>query len=247
VIPFRADCIRVGYPGGPLIVEDVSVSLAAGRILVVLGPNGAGKSTLAKAMIGLLPLRGGRIFVGDADVTGQGPHKLVRRGVAYLPQLRNVFDSMSVIENLEMGGYTLRRGLRDRVEEVLSLFPDLAIDRQKRAGALSGGQQRMLALARVLMTNPVAAILDEPTAGLSPVYAEMVWEHLVKIRDLGVGMMVVEQNAAIAMAHADDVVLMSQGQVAASGVASEMRSSDEVVRILVGYGLVAWMSGEKRR
>lgn len=227
------ESVSVGYDG-PLVLDKVSVAVDPGMIMVVLGPNGAGKSTLAKAIFGLLALRGGRIMLKGKDISALPAYKRVTGGLAYLPQLANVFDQMSVIENLQMGGYTLRGSLDERVSGVLDLFPDLARDRHKRSGALSGGQQRMLALARMLMTDPVVGILDEPTAGLSPLYAERVWEHIVRIRELGVGLLVVEQNAAIAMNYADQVSVLAQGRNVLSGPASELRQHDEIARILVG-------------
>ena len=229
-----AEAVTVGYDGPP-ILDRVSIEIQEAMTTVVLGPNGAGKSTLAKAMVGLLRPTGGRVLLRDQDITGLGPHKLVRRGVAYLPQLMNVFGDMSVIENLEMGGYTLRRGaVGGRAKSVLELFPDLAADHGKKARALSGGQQKMLALARVLMTDPVVAILDEPTAGLSPLYADRVWEQIDTVRAAGVALMVVEQNAVMAMEHADMVCVLGQGRNVTSGPAAELRDREEVARILVG-------------
>jgi branched-chain amino acid transport system ATP-binding protein len=225
--------ITAGYDGPP-VLDDVAVTAEQGKTTVILGPNGAGKSTLAKAILGLLRIRSGRVHLAGADVTGLGPHKLVRRGLGYLPQLANVFDDMSVLENLEMGGYTLKGDLAGRLTQVLELFPDLGVDRRKKASALSGGQQRMLALARLLMTEPLVAILDEPTAGLSPLYAERVWGQIDRVRGTGVGLLVVEQNASLAMEHADSVCLLAQGRNVLSGKADELREREEVARILVG-------------
>jgi branched-chain amino acid transport system ATP-binding protein len=233
MLELRAEGITAGYDGPP-VLDNVSVSAEAGKIAVILGPNGAGKSTLAKAILGLLPLKAGRIDLRGRDVTGMGAYKLVRLGLAYLPQLMNIFDQMSVIENLEMGGYTTKKQVHERVSGVLELFPDLVDVRRKRAGALSGGQQRMLALARMLMTEPTAAILDEPTAGLSPLYAERVWEHIRAIAERGVGLLVVEQNASMAMDHADSVYVLAQGRNVISGSADEVRHRPEVASILVG-------------
>jgi branched-chain amino acid transport system ATP-binding protein len=229
----RATGITAGYDGPP-VLDDVAVSAEQGQTTVILGPNGAGKSTLAKAILGLLRIRSGHVYLADNEVTGQAPHKLVRRGVGYLPQLANVFDDMSVQENLEMGGYTRKGDLRKRIAQVLELFPDLGVDKHKKASAMSGGQQRMLALARLLMTEPVAAILDEPTAGLSPLYAERVWGQIDRIRGTGVALLVVEQNASLAMEHADLVCLLAQGRNVLSGSASELREHADVARILVG-------------
>jgi branched-chain amino acid transport system ATP-binding protein len=229
----RAESITAGYDGPP-VLDNVEVTAEEGKTTVILGPNGAGKSTLAKAIIGLLRVSSGHVHLAGQEVTGLGPHLLVRRGLGYLPQLGNVFDEMSVAENLEMGGYTLKGKIRERITRVLGLFPDLAADRRKKANALSGGQQRMLALARLLMTDPVVAILDEPTAGLSPLYAGRVWEQMDRIRDSGVALLVVEQNASLAMDHADSVCLLAQGRNVLSGDAAEMRERAEVARILVG-------------
>jgi len=233
VTVLRAEGISAGYDGPP-VLDDVAVAAEPGQTTVILGPNGAGKSTLAKAIAGLLRIRAGRVLLAGADVTGLAPHKLVRRGLGYLPQLASVFDHMSVLENLEMGGYTLKGGLHRRIAQVLELFPDLGTDNGKKAGALSGGQQRMLALARLLMTEPVAAVLDEPTAGLSPLYAGRVWDQIDRVRETGVGLLVVEQNATLAMEHADSVCLLAQGRNVLSGKAEELRERAEVARILVG-------------
>lgn len=229
----RAVGITAGYDGPP-VLDDVAVTAEQGKTTVILGPNGAGKSTLAKAILGLLRIRAGHVYLTDKEVTGVAPHKLVRRGLGYLPQLANIFDDMSVQENLEMGGYTRKGDLRARIAQVLELFPDLGVDKHKKASAMSGGQQRMLALARLLMTEPQAAILDEPTAGLSPLYAERVWDQIDRIRGTGVALLVVEQNASLAMEHADSVCLLAQGRNVLSGAASELREHADVARILVG-------------
>jgi branched-chain amino acid transport system ATP-binding protein len=225
--------ITAGYDGPP-ILDGVAVSVRSGEIAVILGPNGAGKSTLAKAMMGLLKVTSGHVRFNDSEVTGLGPHKLIRKGIAYLSQLGGIFDAMSVVENLEMGGYILKSGVRERITELLDMFPDLAVDRHKRAGTLSGGQQRMLAMARMLMTQPRIAVLDEPTAGLSPLYAERVWEQIARVRALGVGMLVVEQNAQMAFERADTVFLLAQGRNVLDGTPADLAETAEVTRILVG-------------
>lgn len=229
-----AEDITAGYDGPP-VLDRASVSAEAGRITVVLGPNGAGKSTLAKAIVGQVTIKSGHVRLFGKEVTGLGAHHLVRHGLGYLPQLMSVFDELSVAENFEMGGYVLKNHeVQKRMQALLDLFPDLAKDRRKKAGALSGGQQRMLAFARVLMTNPAVMILDEPTAGLSPLYSDRVWDQIVRIRDLGVGLLVVEQNAEMAMDRADTVFLLAAGRNALSGPAAEVRHKEEVTRILVG-------------
>lgn len=230
----RVVSVTAGYGSGPPILDNVSVTADPGKIAVVLGPNGAGKSTLAKAIVGRLPIRSGHVYLDDKELTGLRTYELVRSGVAYLPQVKNVFDQMTVQENLEMGGFTRRSALHDRIEQLFTMFPDLVVDKTKKAGALSGGQQRMLALARLLMTDPAVAILDEPTAGLSPRYADLVWERLTQIRELGVGLLVIEQNAHTAMERADVVFLMALGRNVLSGETSQVRTSEEITRILVG-------------
>jgi ABC-type branched-subunit amino acid transport system ATPase component len=232
-IVLRAEAIVAGYDGPP-VLDGVSVSAKTGKIAVVLGPNGAGKSTLAKAIVGLVRAKSGHVYLRDRDVTGQGPHLLVRQGVAYLPQLLNFFDRLSVIENLEMGGYTVKGSLRKRIADLMEIFPDLQKDKHKRSGTLSGGQQRMLALARMLMTDPTVAILDEPSAGLSPLYAERVWSQIARIAEFGVALLVIEQNATMAMDRADNVFLLAQGRNVIQGPAGEIRHRAEVARILVG-------------
>jgi branched-chain amino acid transport system ATP-binding protein len=225
--------ITAGYDGPP-ILDRVSVAVKAGEMTAVLGPNGAGKSTLAKAIIGQIRVTTGSVHLRGEEVTGMRAHKLVRRGFAYMPQLMSIFDEMSVVENLEMGGYTIGRAVRQQVAKVLDLFPDLAEDPRKRAGALSGGQQRMLALARALMTDPSVVLLDEPTAGLSPLYAERVWRQMLAIRALGVGLLVIEQNAEAALEHADTVYLLAAGRNVLSGNVEDVRAHEDVAAILVG-------------
>lgn len=230
----KAEAITVGYGAGPAIVRDASVSVSSGTISVLLGPNGAGKSTLMKALVGLLDVRSGKVFLDGQDVTGMRPFELVRNGVGYLPQLLNVFDELTVHENLEMGAFTYRGDFHARVREVCELFPDLPDIFRKRAGKLSGGQQRMVAMARALMVAPQMLTFDEPTAGLSPVYQERVWEQIRTIRDSGVGLLIVEQNATLALKYADNVYILAEGTNALSGPADELRDSDEVAELLVG-------------
>src|SRR5487761_874865 len=150
----RAEGITAGYDGPP-VLDNVEATAEPGKTTVILGPNGAGKSTLAKAIMGLLRIRRGHVYLADSEVTGLMPHKLVRRGLGYLPQLANVFDDMSVLENLEMGGYTLKRDLRQRIAQVRELFPDPDANKQKRPSARSGGEPGIPALSRLLMTEPL--------------------------------------------------------------------------------------------
>jgi ABC-type branched-subunit amino acid transport system ATPase component len=221
-----------GYGGAP-VLRGVSLRVSSGRVTAVLGPNGAGKSTLAKAVVGLLEVSKGHVLLDGRDITGVPPYELVRLGVGYMPQLMSIFGDLTVLENLEMGAYTYAGELNARVREVLDLFPDLRENPKKRASQLSGGQQRMLALARTLMVDPRVIVLDEPTAGLAPMYTAQVWRQVVQIRDRGVGMMVVEQNVRAAVSHADDAVLLTNGKVAMEGTAAEVGKSAELGALLV--------------
>jgi branched-chain amino acid transport system ATP-binding protein len=229
----RADKLTGGYDGPP-IIHGITLEAHPGQITIILGPNGAGKSTCAKAMVGLLPSISGRVSIGGEDVTRLKPYQLIHRGVGYLPQLANVFDAMSVLENLQMGGYTLKSGLGARISEVLELFPDLHGVLDRKAGELSGGQQRMVAMARAMMTHPEAMILDEPTAGLSPLYTNKVWDRISQIKTTGVTLLVIEQNARTALEHADVALVITDGTVTQSGAAAELLESDSVKAALAG-------------
>jgi branched-chain amino acid transport system ATP-binding protein len=229
----RAENLTGGYDGPP-IIHGITLEAQPGQITIILGPNGAGKSTCAKAMVGLLPSISGRVSIGGEDVTRLKPYQLIHRGVGYLPQLANVFDVMSVLENLQMGGYTVKSGLSARISEVLELFPDLHNVLDRKAGELSGGQQRMVAMARAMMTQPEAMILDEPTAGLSPLYTNKVWDRISQIKTTGVTLLVIEQNARTALEHADVALVITDGTVTQSGAAAELMESESVKAALAG-------------
>jgi len=207
----RADGITAGY--GPVpIVQDVSLRAAAGQVVAILGPNGAGKSTLLKAIFGYLKPRAGRVFLRDADVTGLAPEDLVSRGIGYVPQTGNIFASLTVHENLEMGAYLRRTDLRERLDAVLGMFPDLRKALERRADALSGGQRSMLAMGRGLMLDPAVLLLDEPTAGLAPEYTGEVWRQIKRVASSGAAIVVVEQNATAALRAADWAYVLVAGR-----------------------------------
>lgn len=222
-----------GYTGPP-IVQEVSVWAESGQVSVVLGANGAGKSTLAKTVVGLISPSAGRVDLDGKDITGSPPHRLVRMGVGYLPQLLNVFDELTIIENLEMGAYISHGDVRHRIDEVFGSFPDLATSPKRRAGQLSGGQQRMLALARTLMADPKLLVLDEPTSGLSPAYADRVWEQILGMRAQGIGFLVVEQGVRAALSHADHAFVLSNGRLIIDGPAADVGSEEELAALFVG-------------
>jgi len=229
----RAVGVSGGYDGPP-IIHDISLEARPGEITIILGPNGAGKSTLAKAIVGLLPNISGHVMVEDEEVTRLKPYQLVHKGVGYLPQLMNVFDDMTVMDNLQMGGFTLRGSLDERIGEVLELFPDLKDVLSRKARELSGGQQRMVAMARALMTRPEAMVLDEPTAGLSPLYTGKVWDRISEIRTTGMALLVIEQNARTALEHADVALVITDGTVTRTGRASELIEEESVKAALAG-------------
>lgn len=223
-----------GYDSAP-IIRDITLEARPGEITIILGPNGAGKSTCAKAIVGLLPSITGHVYVGGAEVTRLKPYQLIPRGVGYLPQLGNVFDAMTVMENLEMGGFSIKRSALDaRVAEVLDLFPDLKTVLSRKARDLSGGQQRMVAMARAMMTHPDAMILDEPTAGLSPLYTNKVWDRISEIKTTGVTLLVVEQNARTALEHADVALVITNGTITQSGAAAKLMEEESVKAALAG-------------
>lgn len=220
----RAESITAGYGRVP-IIRDISVTVGDGALAAIVGPNGAGKSTFAKALSAVIR-SSGRVFVGDDELTGLPGHLLVRRGLAYVPQNQNVFGSLTVTENLEMGAFTRKSGVRQRIGEVLDVFPDLRKATGKRAGVLSGGQQNMLAMARALMLDPRVIILDEPTAGLSPAYTSVVWDQIKRIIQTGTAALVVEQNVDRALANASYVYVFVAGANHVEGTSADVARLD---------------------
>jgi len=226
--------MTAGY-GGPPVVDNVGCVAHRGAITAIVGPNGAGKSTLLKAIAGVIPPRAGSVRVEGRDVTGLPSEKLVRQGIAYVPQVANVFPQLSVYENLEMGGYIRRHGVRDRIEQLLVLFPDLRTAARRRAETLSGGQRTMLAMARGLMVDPAVLILDEPSAGLSPRFQSTVWERIEEVRRTNVAVLIVEQNTRETLRHAQRAYVLVLGQNRLEGTGEELLHNDEVVRLYVGH------------
>jgi len=225
--------LTAGY-GGPPIIENVSVRAHRGAITAIVGPNGAGKSTLLKAIAGVIRPKVGTVRVEGKDVTGLPSEKLVRRGIAYVPQVANVFPQLSVHENLEMGGYSRRRGLHERADELYQLFPDLKLASRRRAETLSGGQHTMLAMARGLMVDPAVLLLDEPSAGLSPKFQGAVWERIEQVRATDVAVIVVEQNTRETLRHAQWAYVLVLGRNRLDGPGSDLLHNDEVVKLYVG-------------
>src|SRR5579884_153126 len=221
------DRVSVGYGGLP-IVQDVSIQALRARITVLVGLNGAGKSTLLKAIAGVLKPSSGRVLLNGEDITGKAPEVVLRKGVSYVPQVANVFPSLTVRENLEMGGYILRSGLKEKIENLCELFPDLKATLKQPAKNLSGGQRHMVAAARGLMVDPVALLLDEPTAGLAPRFEEAVWERIVIVARTGVALLVVDQNVRRALSHADWGYVLATGRKLTEGPGHKLLESDDV-------------------
>jgi ABC-type branched-subunit amino acid transport system ATPase component len=229
----QAEGISAGYTQVP-IVHDVSIHANAGQIVTILGPNGAGKSTLLKALFGYLTPRSGRVFLRGVDVTGLAPENLVSQGIGYVPQVGNVFPTLTVRENLDMGAYLRRSGVPERIEAVLDMFPDLRKALDRRAGTLSGGQRSMLAMGRGLMLDPAVLLLDEPTAGLAPEFIGEVWRQVKRIAASGTAIVVVEQNATAALQAADWAYVLVAGRNRHDGRAADLLANPDLGRMFLG-------------
>jgi ABC-type branched-subunit amino acid transport system ATPase component len=216
------------------ILHDVSIRVSAGEAVTLIGPNGAGKSTLLKTIFGLLTPMGGRIFYETTDITGMKPPLLVRHGLSYVPQVENVFPSLTVQENLEMGAFVQAASFARRLEEMYAFFPILGSKRQQRVGRLSGGERQMVALARALMLDPRLLLLDEPSAGLSPRLVGMVFEKLAEINQRGVALLIVEQNAREALRLSHRGYVMVSGQVRLEGEGGQLLQNEHVGRLYLG-------------
>jgi branched-chain amino acid transport system ATP-binding protein len=224
-----------GYEPGVPIVRGVSIRAEAGEIVVVLGPNGAGKSTLVKAIAGLVPKSAGKVTLDGSDITSLSAHKMVRNGLAFVPQTENVFTAMSVADNLALAAAVLPKSERSRgVAEMCELFPDLAALRQLGAGRLSGGQRQMLAIARALLVKPKLLALDEPSAGLSPKLVDMVFARLSAIRASGVTILLVEQNARAALAIGNRAYILADGVNRLEAAARELGNDPAIAALYLG-------------
>ena len=227
------DDIYGGY-GGADILNSVSMRVAAGEIVVIVGPNGAGKSTAMKAVFGLVAVRRGHIRFDGSDIANLRPDQIVRHELSYVPQEHNVFPSLSVIENLEMGAYVRRDAYGAQIEHVLNVFPPLREKRHQPAGSLSGGQRQMVAIGRALMLEPRLLLLDEPTAGLSPLFIEIIFERILEINRLGISLLMVEQNAkqALGIAHRGYVLTLGTNRFEDTG--PNLLANPEVAEMFLG-------------
>ncbi|MRH77880.1 ATP-binding cassette domain-containing protein [Spiribacter sp. C176] len=228
-----AQGIYAGY-GEADILQGINLTVGANEIVVIVGPNGAGKSTAMKAVFGLVPIRQGRIeYVGE-DITNQPPERMVARGIAYVPQEANVFPSLSVLENLELGAYAIAGDITPRLEKVYEIFPRLKERRQQQAGVMSGGERQMVAMGRALMIEPRLLMLDEPTAGLSPRLIDETFERIREINALGIGVLMVEQNARQALAIADRGYVLASGRNRHEDTGAGLLADPEVAKMFLG-------------
>ena len=231
----RAEGLTAGYGKVP-ILHDVTLEVRVGEMVSVIGPNGAGKSTAFKTIVGFVHATSGRIIFDKQEITGLRPDQVLPRGLAYVPQGRIVFPQMTVLENLEMGAYIERDGgrVREALERVYTLFPILAERRTQKAGTLSGGEQQMVAIGRALMTRPKLILLDEPSLGLSPKFVSLIFETLVQMKGAGYTLMVVEQNAARALAVADRGYVLELGRNRFEGSGAALLADPDVKRLYLG-------------
>jgi len=234
-LSLRAENVTAGYGGDP-VIRGITVSADPAEIVSLVGPNGSGKSTLLKSLAGIVHVAPGRVLVGGADLTNTAPEQIARSGVGYVPQVDDVFGPLTVRENLEMGGYLLRRAqIPARTEHVLTVFPRLAGMLTRPAGRLSGGERKMLAMARVLMLEPGLFLLDEPTANLAPkVAAELLGEHVRQLAASGATVLIVEQRARAVLAISDRTYVLGGGEVRMSGTPAELSASPDFVESFLG-------------
>ena len=225
--------VVAGY-GETEILHGISITVDEGEIVTIIGPNGCGKSTLMKTIVGLVRVRSGNVMFRGRDISSQAPEQTVRTGLCYVPQSANVFPSLTIRENLEMGAFVRKDDFRGRIQEIFGLFPGLAQRPDQKAGSLSGGQRQMLAIARALMLDPVLLLLDEPTAGLSPAVMGLVFQRIREINETGVAMLLVEHNAREALRMSDRGYVLSLGENRLEDSGPALLSNPEVGRLYLG-------------
>ena len=223
-----------GYGNGPDIISSCSVNVNKGEIVSILGPNGAGKSTAMKAMLGLLNLKSGKITINGKDISHLNPQDRVKQGIAFVPQTRNVFAGLSVEENLEMGAFLRDENLQKIIDEVYELFPILKEKKSQLVGELSGGQRQQVALGRALMIKPSVLMLDEPTAGVSPIVMDELFDHIIKVKKTNVAILMVEQNAKQALSISDRGYVLVTGENKYSGTGKELLNDPRVRSSFLG-------------
>ena len=233
-MPFlTGEAMRGGY-GAADILNDCTIAVERGQIAVIVGPNGAGKSTAMKAIFGMLRLRGGRVLLKGEDITALSPQDRVAKGMAFVPQTHNIFTSMTVEENLEMGAFLRRDDIRQTMEQVYHLFPILRDKRHQAAGELSGGQRQQVAVGRALMTQPEVLMLDEPTAGVSPIVMDELFDRIIEVARTGISILMVEQNAKAALAMSGYGLVLELGQTRMFDRADTLLADPRVGQLFLG-------------
>ena len=231
---FEGNNMTGGYGDGPDIINSCSINVDKGEIVAILGPNGAGKSTAMKAMLGLLNLKSGSVVIEDQDISKFSPQERVQRGISFVPQTKNVFSELTVRENLEIGGFLRKDDIDIVINQIYELFPILAEKRDQVVGQLSGGQRQQVAFGRALMTQPKILMLDEPTAGVSPIVMDELFSRIIEVRKTGVGILMVEQNAKQALGIADRGYVLVNGKNSREGTGEELLNNPEVRKSFLG-------------
>ena len=231
---FEGNKMTAGYGSGPDIISSCSINVNRGEIVAILGPNGAGKSTAMKAMLGLLKLKSGSISIDGKDISKLSPQDRVKQGVSFVPQTRNVFTDLTVRENLEIGAFLRNDDVNKVIEEIYELFPILKEKKSQIVGELSGGQRQQVALGRALMIKPSVLMLDEPTAGVSPIVMDELFQHIIKVKNTNVAIIMVEQNAKQALSISDRGYVLVTGENKFEGSGNELLQDPEVRRSFLG-------------
>jgi len=229
----KTEGITAGYTKVD-ILHEVNIRVKSGEIVSVIGPNGAGKSTLLKTIFGILNPREGNVTLKNEDITGLKPDKIARKGISYVPQVDNIFPSMTIQENLEMGAFIRNDDYSQRLDEIYDLFPILKERRKQKAGQLSGGQRQMVAMGRALMVDPQVLLLDEPSAGLSPILVSDIFEKIIEINETGVSIIIVEQNAREALKMANHGYVLAMGKNVLDDKGDALLANEEVGRLYLG-------------